>query len=230
MKSLSLLLFFLATCASAQTNQVTRPAPIVFLNVAVIDTGNASVQRNMTVVIIEDHIAEMGSAAKIKLPKNALVVEGRGKFVIPGLWDMHAHVLTDKAEILLPMLVANGVTGVREMGNDSDVPIPAMDAIRKTVKEGGLIGPYVLMAGHILDGPKPVLPTNVAIHSEQEARQTVVELKDSGVDFIKVYTGLPRGLYFAIADEAKKQGLPFVGHVPISVTAEEASDAGQKEL
>ena len=117
-----------------------------------------------------------------------------------------------------------------QMGNDNDVPFAAMDAIRKKVKEGSLIGPRVLMAGHILDGPKPVMPTNVAIGSEREARQTVVGLKKDGVDFIKVYTGLPRDLYFTIADEAKKQGLPFVGHVPISVTPEEASDAGQRSF
>jgi len=86
------------------------------------------------------------------------------------------------------------------------------------------------MSGHLLDGPKPVIPSNVAISNAPQAQQTVIDLKKSGVDFIKVYTALPRNLYFAIADEAKKQNLPFVGHVPISVTAEEASDVGQKSF
>jgi hypothetical protein len=74
------------------------------------------------------------------------------------------------------------------------------------------------------------LPSNVSVTTEAQARETVIALKKSGVDFIKVYTALPRNLYFAIAEEAKKQGLPFVGHVPIAVTAEEASDAGQKSF
>src|SRR5262249_12872256 len=154
-------------------------------------------------------ISEIGSAKTVHVPKDAKVIDATNKFLVPGLWDMHTHILTNKAEILLPLLIANGITGAHDIRNDNDVPIEAMDALRKRVAEGTLIGPRVVIAGHILDNPKPVLPSNVALKTEAQARETIVDLKKNGVDFIKVYTALPRNLYFAIANETNKQGLPF---------------------
>jgi len=225
-----LILLFGFTSANQRGQRTVEAKPLVLQHVTVIDASGFPAKPDMTVVITGGRINEIGNAGSVYVPKDAQTIEARNKFVIPGLWDMHVHVLTDKAEILLPTLVANGITGAREMGSDNDVPIAAMDALRTKVEQGTIVGPRVLMAGHILDGPKAVLPSNVALTNEPQARQTVIDLKKSGVDFIKVYTALPRNLYFAIADEAKKQGLPFVGHVPISVTPEEASDAGQKSF
>jgi Amidohydrolase family len=225
---LALALSFAAYNQKASSSPDTKA--VAFEHAVVIDATGSPAMPNMTVVIRGNRISEIGSAKAVHVPKDAKVIDATNQFLVPGLWDMHAHVLTDKAEILLPLLVANGITGARDMGNDNDVPIEVMDAIRKKVAQGTLIGPRVVMAGHLLDGPKPVIPSNVALTTEAQARRTVINLKMSGVDFIKVYTALPRNLYFAIADEAKKQDLPFVGHVPISVTAEEASDAGQKSF
>jgi len=225
-----LLILTVGFTSDERRQPMTEATSLVLEHVAVIDATGSPIKPDMTVVITGGRISDIGDAKSTHFSKDARTLDARNKFVIPGLWDMHAHVLTDKAEMLLPMLVANGITGAREMGNDSDVPVEAMDSIRKKVEQRTLVGPRVLMAGHILDGPKPVLPSNVALSNELQARQTVVDLKKSGVDFIKVYTALPKDLYFAIADEAKKQGLPFVGHVPISITAEEASDSGQKSF
>jgi len=137
---------------------MSEAKPLVLEHVTVIDATGSPARPDMTVVITAGRISEISDSKSAHVPKDAQTIEARNKFVIPGLWDMHAHVLTDKAEILLPLLVANGITGAREMGNDNDVPIEAMDALRKKVEQSTLIGPRVIMAGHILDGPKPVLP------------------------------------------------------------------------
>jgi predicted amidohydrolase len=91
--------------------------PIAFTHIAVIDTEGALIQQDMTVVIVGDHIADVGRAVEIKVPSTAQVIDGRGKFLIPGLWDMHVHIFSEgRFPIVSPLLIANGVTGVREMG------------------------------------------------------------------------------------------------------------------
>jgi hypothetical protein len=101
-------------------------------------------------------------------------------------------------------------------------------AWRTQIENGSLLGPHMVIASPIIDGPKPYWPGSIAVASEAEGRRAVVQVKQDGADFVKVYSFLPREAYFAIADEAKKQGIPFAGHVPGAVSAEEASRAGQK--
>jgi imidazolonepropionase-like amidohydrolase len=125
------------------------------------------------------------------------------------------------------MFVANGVTGVRNMGGAAE----DLFRWRAQVASGRLLGPRLVAAGPIMDGPDPAAhgPT-VVVATVADARRTVAELKQRGADFIKVYDRLPRDAYFAVIAEAKRQGLPVVGHVPLSVTTLEASDAGQKSI
>lgn len=101
---------------------------------------------------------------------------------------------------------------------------------RKEIQERTLLGPRMIIAGNILDGPRPIWPSSLAISNEADARQAVIDTKQQGYDFAKVYSRLPRKAYFAIADEAKKQSIPFAGHVPQSISVAEASDAGQKSI
>jgi imidazolonepropionase-like amidohydrolase len=167
--------------------------------VTVIDATGAEAKSDMTVVITGDRITTIGKAAEVKIPKDAQVVEAAGKFLIPGLWDMHTHIA---AQDFLALFIANGVTGVRDMGGVWE----ALSLWRKLIKEGRLTGPRIVAAGPIVDGPKPVWPFSVAVADEKQARLAVASLKQRGVDFIKVYSLLPREAYFAIADEARKQG------------------------
>src|SRR5262249_12499645 len=102
--------------------------------------------------------------------------------------------------------------------------------LRKAVKENRQVGPRIVAAGPYVDGPNPISPTSMRVGDQQQGRQAVRSLKQNGVDFIKVYSLLPRDAYFAIADEAKKQGITFAGHVPFSISASEAADAGQKSI
>jgi imidazolonepropionase-like amidohydrolase len=199
-------------------------SPLAITNVTIIDATGASAKPGMTVVIAGDRIAEIGRAGKVKLPKDAQVVDGRGKFLIPGLWDMHVHAWA--ANVFFPLFIANGITGVRDMFG----PIGQVKHWRRQMAEGNLTGPRLYAAGQIVDGPKPIWPGSIAVSNEAEGRQAVARVKADGSDFVKVYSLLPRDAYFAIADEAKKQGLSFAGHVPTTVTAAESSDAGQKSI
>jgi Amidohydrolase family len=160
-------------------------------------------------------------------------VDASGKYLIPGLWDMHVH--TGQREIFLPLYVANGITGVRDKGGDLEEPTGDLSARyvqlrlwREAIDRGSLVGPRLVIAGFLIDGY--AWHGNVAAANAGEGRQAVDVLKQVGVDFIKVKSSLSRETYFAIADESRNQHIVFAGHVPDAVRAAEASDAGQKSI
>lgn len=224
MKVILLPLLVLAVLVFDLTSQITQPRPLVFTHVTIIDGTGAPAKSDMTVVITGSRITEVGPGTDLPLPRAAQVVDASGKFLIPGLWDMHVHWFRyDKA--FLQLFPINGVTGVRVMWGG-----PIHFQWRKEINEGTLLGPRMTISGNILDGPRPVWPDSMAIDNEAEARQAVISTKQEGYDFVKVYSRLTREAYFAIAGEAKKQRIPFAGHVPQSVSVAEASDAGQKSI
>jgi len=196
---------------------------LVFTHVTVIDATGAPAKPDMTVVIRGDRIAALGKTANLDMPENAHVVDATGKFLIPGLWDMHIHPWLGKH--YLALFTANGVTGVRVMRG-----FPVHHKWRQEISAGKLIGPRMVISSPIVDGLKSPLYGSTVVSNEGEGRQVVRKVKKEGADFVKVYHFIPRDAYFAIADEAKKQGIPFAGHVPFSVSAAEASDAGQQSI
>jgi imidazolonepropionase-like amidohydrolase len=183
---------------------------------------------DMTVEIRGRTIAAMDSGRRVRVTRGARIVDGRGKYLIPGLWDMHVHLSfpPGAAQIFLPLMVANGVLGARDMHSF----LAPVLSLKRAVASGTQIGPRLFVAGTAVDGPNSYLPGARVVHTADEARAAVRELKAAGVDFIKVYSSLPKDLYLAVASEAKNDGIPFVGHVPYPVTAAEASDAGQRSL
>ncbi len=217
-----LLLLMVPASLGAQPTQNLQPVPLAITHVTVIDATGAAARPDVTVLIVGDRIAELSPAGKTRVPKNAQVVDATGKFLIPGLWDMHVHWGQKE---YLPLFIANGITGVRVMAGQ-----PLHQQWRKDIEAGTLLGPRMAIASTIVDGPKPWWPNSIAVGSEAEARQAVIKVKQDGADFVKVYWLLPREAYFAIADEAKKQGIPFAGHLPFAVSAADASDAGQKSI
>ncbi|HEX5705361.1 MAG TPA: amidohydrolase family protein [Pyrinomonadaceae bacterium] len=224
--TLALLLISLAL-PTASSQQKPQQSVLALSEVTVIDATGAPARPDMTVIITGDRITNIAKTGEVAIPRKARVIDGKGKFVIPGLWDMHVHTAVKSLpERFFPMFIANGVTGVRDMAAD----LGFLKQLQKDINDGKLIGPRVI-GGPIVDGPMPVWPErSMSISDEAGARQTVASVKDAGADFIKVYSLVPRPAYFALADEAKKRGIPFAGHVPISVTASEASDAGQKSI
>jgi imidazolonepropionase-like amidohydrolase len=215
----TLLLLAVGTLVSINSAPRVPESSLVLTHVTVID-GTGAAPQETTVLIAGNRISGLGN--NFKPPDGATVIDATGKFLIPGLWDMHIHWY-DKDS--LPLFTANGVTGVRIMFG-----FPMHQEWRREVANGTLAGPRMLIASPIVDGPKPVWPSSVAVATEAEGRQAVDKVKADGADFVKVYSLLPRDAYFAIAGESKKQGIPFAGHVPYSVSGVEASDAGQKSI
>ena len=227
MKTVLLPALLLISLALPWPQQKPPENILAISDVTVIDATGAPAKPNMTVIITGDQITRIAKTGEVAIPKNAQVVDAKGKFLIPGLWDMHVHTVWKGLPAkYFPMFIANGVTGVRDMASD----LGLLKQLRKDINEGKLMGPR-LIGGPMVDGPIPIWPVpSMSISNEADARKTVASIKDKGADFIKVYSLIPRQAYFALADEAKKRGIPFAGHVPISVSAAEASDAGQKSI
>lgn len=225
--SLAVLLLAIACSPAAHGPAIAPVAAIAITHVTVIDVTGGPSRGDATVVIRANRIATIGSADSVSPPADAQVVDGRGKFLIPGLWDMHVHAAwRETADAVGELFVANGVTGVRDMWGDHDV----IREWRERVAERDGRRPRLVAAGNLVDGPEPVWPNSIRVGNPDEARKVVREQQREGADFIKVYSHLPRDAYLAIADEAKRLGIPFAGHVTIAITAAEASDAGQRSI
>jgi imidazolonepropionase-like amidohydrolase len=233
---LSLLISFSLLLASFAVSQEKPAAPqIVIEHVTVINPSTASVQPEMTVVVTGDRITTVSATASVPPPKDARVIDGTGRYLIPGLWDMHVHSafgdwFPGGRDIILPLFIANGVTGVRDMGGD----LPVLFAWRKQIAAGEIVGPRMVVSGPMLDGYLPGnklrFPSSVAVTTPESAVAAVDSLKAQGVDFIKVQSVISHDAYLAAAAEAHKQGLPIVGHVPDKVRITEAIAAGQKSI
>jgi imidazolonepropionase-like amidohydrolase len=207
-------------------------ATLVLQHVGIIDGTGRAAQPEQTVVIVGSRIAAIGPVARVKFDKSAKVIDARGKFLIPGLWDMHVHlagVSADPAwskDVLLPLLLANGVTGVRDMGGD----LNALLSWKRDIESGKLLGPHIIASGPWLAGRGRKTPEQYPVANAEEARAAVRDLKQQGADFIKVISVPSREAFFAVAEEARKQNISFVGHLPFEIGAAEASDAGMRSI
>ena len=206
--------------ASSLPVAVSGQAALVFTNVTVIDGTRTAAQPAMTVIIRDGRIEAVAPRGRVALPPRARVVDGTGKFLIPGLWDMHVH-LTDARPSAIPALIANGVTGVRDMGS----LLRDVDELRIRIEDGTLIGPRIVRAGPIVNG-EAFGPVQLAVADSTEARAAVRALAKVGVDFIKIHRTLTPAEFRAIVAEAKRVGLPVAGHIPLELAAAEVSDAG----
>jgi imidazolonepropionase-like amidohydrolase len=211
------------------------PSPTVITHATVVNPGTSSVHKNQTVVITGDRINSVSDADKFQVPKNARVIDATGQYLIPGLWDMHVHSafgdwFPGGRDIILPLFIANGVTGVRDMGGD----IPVLIEWRKEIASGQIVGPRMVISGPMLDAYLPNgklrFPSSIAVSTPATAVAAVDSLKAQGVDFIKVQSVISHDAYLAAAAEAHKQGLPIVGHVPDKVRIQEVVEAGQKSI
>lgn len=196
---------------------------IAITNVTLVDVVSGARQTPTTVVTRAGEITDIGRT--IAVPGGAVRVDGTGKFLIPGLWDMHSHNQASGAESL-ELYLANGVVGTRDMGSDLEFILPLRDRIRR----GELNGPEIAAAGPMLDNAPADWPFRRRVTNAQDAREAVRDLEKRGVDFIKVHNNTPRDAFLAIADEASKLGLPFAGHIPLAVTIAEGAASGIKSI
>jgi hypothetical protein len=209
-----LLILFAVTSASlAQT--------LAIRNASVVDVTSGKAARG-NVVITGSKITAVGPAARI--PRHAKVISGTGKFVIPGLWDMHVHLW--ESEPMFNLYTAYGVTGIRDMGSEYNRTRGwARQALAGT-------GPKVFTSGSPVDGVNseaakfPV----IRVITPNDGRRAADSLDTAGADFIKVLSTVPRDAYFALAQRARVRRAIFAGHVPESVSVMEAIDSRQKSM
>ena len=217
MHNLNTVLVFAAFISAAASAEQTS----CIVGVTIIDVVDGSRAQERNVVIEGERIASVTGAA-LATPDCTNLIEAEGKYLIPGLWDMHVHGTS--RDSLWPIYIANGVTGVRDMFGPSD-----FNALRQRLADAQ-IKPRVYMSGPLIDGPPGIWPGSTLVVNADDARRVVTEQAAAGVDFLKVYQLLSRDAYYAIIDEASKRGLPVVGHVPSSVSAWEAANAGQLSI
>ncbi len=205
---------------------------IVFHNVSLIDGSGAPIQTGKTVTLMGNRISAIENSTA-NLPSGADVIDGTRKFMIPGLWDMHVHVINESVlDIAFPLLLANGITCVRDM--NGPMPLTDIKILKDKIAKGEIVGPRFVAPGPLIDGPARSAgargPNTIVVEDEDSARAAVRRLKAEGADFVEIYHALPRELLLAILDEARKQNIPAAGHVPFFVSAPDASDAGQASM
>ncbi|MGH7603688.1 MAG: amidohydrolase family protein [Gemmatimonadaceae bacterium] len=227
MNRLAIAVAILAASGCSGSRQPTT----AITHVSVVDVVAGTTRADNTVIIHGNRIVYVGAAANANIPDGARLVDGRGKFLIPGLWDMHVHafmyVFSDFAG---PLMIANGVTGARDMGYHVDTTL----RWKREIAAGLEVGPR-LVAGVRVDGPVGRASFVSHIKDSADAVKAVDTLARSKSgsqrsDFISVDPLIPRAAYFAMARESRRLGLPFAGKVPYSVSVVEASDSGQRSI
>ena len=220
---LTLALMFGCICPTAARDQ------FLIKDITIIDMVTRQPRARVSVAVDRDRITAVGR--NVKTPRSVTVIDGSGKFLIPGLWDMHVHALDPRRfENFSRLFIANGVTGIRDTGTTAE-GFAILGRLRSEIASGKRTGPRIIAAGRIMDGANPAVPPNsIPFTGPSAAREQVRFLANSGADFIKVYDGISREEYFAIIDEAKKLRIPVAGHVPNGLTSFEASAAGQRSL
>jgi imidazolonepropionase-like amidohydrolase len=194
-----------------------QTATLAVTHTTVIDGNGGAELRDRTISIAGNRITAVSNV----IPRGVRAFDGRGLFVIPGLWDMHVHLSYTKASAL-PAFLANGVTGIRDMGG----LLREIDGWRNAVDSSTRPGPRIYRAGPMLNG-KAFNEFQVAVEDAQQARGAVRALHKAGVDFIKVHAAILREAYLGVKDEANRLGIRFAGHIPRALSPEEVSAAGQ---
>jgi imidazolonepropionase-like amidohydrolase len=216
--------FLVAMLSGFAVAAAGQSGDLAIAHVTVVNPDGTS-QPDRMVIIHGGEIVSVSPAKASKTRAGAQVVDGTGKYLMPGLWDMHVHFRD--AERDLKMYVANGVLGIRNMGGPVEVY-----SLREQIANGQLLGPKIVGSGAIIDGPdsfsNPAF--TISVGTPEEAREAVRGHKKEGADLIKVYDGLSREAFFAIMDEAKKENLPVAGHLPSSIGVREASNSGQRTI
>ncbi len=218
-------LVLLSACSAA------HPPGLAITHATVIDATGAPPQPDSTVLIADSRISAIGPSSLLPIPRGTRILDASGKFLIPGLADMHLHLTgagepAGSREFILPLLLANGITTVRDMGGS----VILLKQLRQEIDSGNRIGPQIFFTGPYLDGDPPYFQPSIVIRDSRDAEAAVQQLKSDGVDFIKVQSRLQLAAYLAIAKASRRVGMRYVGHVPDTISARTASEAGQASI
>ena len=214
----------IATQEKAQVGRLAHhpQGALAFTHARLLDPATGTVRPGTTVVVSGDRIATVGEDGKVAVPAGAEVVDARGRTLMPGLWDMHVHLLSQDG----PLHLAAGVTTVRDMANNTDFLLD----LRRRFDAGEAMGPRILMAG-VIEGPGPYAgPTKVLAATREDAFKAVDRYKELGYEQIKLYSSLDPALVPPTVEHAHGLGLRVSGHIPYGLTAEQAVRAGFDEI
>jgi len=228
----AIVLALVVACGKSN-DKPTPPAPTpgsahstatAFVDITVVPMDSNHELAHQTVIVDGDKIVAMGPTASTTVPAGATAIAGAGKWLVPGLVDMHVHFNEEQDGALY---VANGITTVRNMwGGEEQLAWRA----KAKAHDPSYFGPSIYTAGPIVDGDPPVWAGSTVVHDAKEAIATVDAEKKAGYDFVKVYDGLPLEAYDALAAEAKKVGIRFAGHMPNAVSLDHAIAEGQASV
>ena len=180
-------------------------SPVVIENVGVVDLGGGAIVPGQTVVVENGRISALGPRDAVSVPGDALRIDGAGRFLIPGLWDMHAHHGSEMSpQLTMPLFIASGVTNIRDMGGYAS--LEQRNDWKARIRDGGLLGPRIMgQTDQII----------FRLRTTDEARGLVAGI-ETGNDFIKVLNEILPDPYFALLEEANRNGVPVLGHRPRS--------------
>ncbi len=230
-RSLLGLLFFVNALVLLISCSATKPPSLAITHVTVIDVTGAPLQPDSTVIIADSRISAVGPSSSLPIPRGTKTIDASGKFLIPGLADMHLHLTgagepTGSREFIIPLLIASGITTVRDMGGS----VVLLNQLRQEISSGDRIGPQIFFTGPYLDGDPPYFQPSIVVRNAQDAMLPYNNSNPSGVDFSKVQSRLQPAAYFAIAEASRRAGLRYVGHVPDAISSRAASEAGQASI
>ena len=208
-----------AVCVTAAARSAEPPATLAIRHVSVVDVTGGPTRPDQTVLVQGNRIVTVGPAASVRVPAGARVVDGSGKYLIPGLWDMHTHVTYARAGLAL--MLANGVTGVRDMGAQR---FATAKGWRDSIAAGEMLGPRMRIASPVVESARwlanvrriavyePILRERFGPTSPEEAVRWVDSVKALGADHVKVRNWPAPEIAFALVTRAKERGLPVVAH------------------
>jgi len=214
------------------SGEVPDGNPVVaFVKVNLVPMDSERVLADQTVIARAGVIEMIGNSDQVQVPNEALMVDGGGKYLMPGLVDMHVHIQNENDMLLL---IANGVTSVRNMWGSTGKMLrfgfPDQLTLRKQIEQGALFGPTIYTAGPVMEGSPSFHPMAEVFDTMDAARDSVAWQKMQGYNFIKVYDHLSPEVYQAIIEEARANDIPVVGHVPFAVGLDGVLESGQQTI
>jgi imidazolonepropionase-like amidohydrolase len=226
------ILSFKKSYISRLSSELPARQPVVaFENVNLVPMVSAQVIASQTVIVRDGTIETIGDHDRVNIPEDALVIDGSGQYLMPGLVDMHVHIQYENDMILL---VANGVTSVRNMWGNSGkalwLGMPDQLQLRQQIQAGELLGPTIYTTGPVMEGKPAFHPLAEVFASPESAAESVAWQEEQGYDFVKVYDHLSPETYQAILDTAGENGLPVVGHTPFAIGLEGVLTGGQETI
>ncbi len=204
-------------------SQPAKPAgDLLIKNITIVDVNEGRLIPNKNILIVGREIGWISDSDEDITAKTT--IDCAGKFIIPGLWDMHTHNWWQLH--FSNFYIGNGVLGVRNMYT----PMSMINPVKDSINNGLIKGPYYVSAGRVVEGSEPEFPDWLVVDKIEKIKSALDTLQMEGSDFVKVYNKIPGDVYFELVKEAHKRGMRVEGHVPMAVSVIDASNAGQRSF